>query len=287
MKKNFIIITITLLLVFFPNYVKADNSIKFNKDSINIAPGETKKIDVVVSSDDDFTNVNFDVITTSVYVNFNSITVSDAFTRSDGKAYKLVSAKPQKSGTAVATVTIKASDSAPLGTEGLIRITNASLGTNGDITLPIGQIKIKVSNEKDEESTYLSSISSNIVDIDFSKDVYEYSVEVDEDIKELDLTALAEDENAKVTISNQKLDKKTTTITITVQSESGNKSTYKIIVTKKENNVTKVSKEEPVKKVVTDNDDKSDNYGKGRWVAILIVLIIGLIADLIYIKREN
>lgn len=43
MKKNLIIIIITLLLVFFPNYVKADNSIKFNKDSINIAPGETKK----------------------------------------------------------------------------------------------------------------------------------------------------------------------------------------------------------------------------------------------------
>lgn len=128
MKKKLIIIIITLLLVFFPSYVKADNSIKFNKESINIAPGETKKIDIIVSSDDDFTNVNFNVITTSVYVNFDSVVVSDAFTRMGGKAYKLVSETPQKSGTSVATVTIKASDSAPLGTEGLIRITNASLG---------------------------------------------------------------------------------------------------------------------------------------------------------------
>lgn len=69
----------------------------------------------------------------------------------------------------------------------------------------------------------------------FNKDVTEYSLNVASDIDSIDIKAVAEDDNAKVTISgNDKLLMGENTVEIKVTAEDGTTRTYKINVTKGE-----------------------------------------------------
>lgn len=69
----------------------------------------------------------------------------------------------------------------------------------------------------------------------FNKDVTEYSLNVASDIDSIDIKAVAEDDNAKVTISgNDKLLMGENTVEVKVTAEDGTTRTYKINVTKGE-----------------------------------------------------
>lgn len=288
MRKSLLFKIMILIMLIFPICVKAENKIRFDVDSANIAPGGTKKFDIIVDSDEDFTKVNFNLITTSSYVGFYSVEYNDSFVRNTtttpGSNYELESKTPQKSGTVVASVTLVSKEGAPIGSEGYIRLTKASITQNQLVNLENAQLKITISN-KLSDNNYLSSLESSLANLEFNKDKLEYNVTVDSSVKELDLKATAEDASASVTVSNQSLNKTKNTITVTVKSEDGKQRVYKVNVTKKKTDKTTKSK---VVKTTTSNDDKENNHGiKNGWYGVLIILIIFLVVDVLYIKKKH
>ena len=282
MKKR-LLIGLILLISFMPIFVDAETKIYFSSEEINIAPGKTKTVDVIVDSDEDFTSASFNVITTSSYVNFYSVAISDEFKRVDGKGYILTSDEPKKSGTKIASVSLKASDSASIGTTGLIRLINSTVTTSSKMELAINQVKVTVSNEKSSNNN-LASMSSSIAEISFSKDTLEYNVTVPNDTIEFDLTVTAEDALATVNISNQQLKTNKTNITVTVTAEDGSTKEYKVIVNKEKKKTTTKAKENNSNK--TEETKNSDSY-KPKWIVVLIGLLVVFVLDMLYMKKKK
>ena len=281
--KRRLLIGLILLIGFMPIFVNAETKIYFSSEEINIAPGKTKTVDVIVDSDEDFTSASFNVITTSSYVNFYSVDISDEFKRVDGKGYILTSDEPKKSGTKIASVTLKASDSASIGTTGLVRLINSTVTTSSKMELAINQVKVTVSNEKSSNNN-LASMSSSIAEISFSKDTLEYNVTVPNDTSEFDLTATAEDALATVNISNQQLKTNKTNITVTVTAEDGSTKEYKVIVNKEKKKTTTKAKENNSNK--TEETKNSDSY-KPKWIVVLIGLLVVFVLDMLYMKKKK
>lgn len=285
MKKRLSLFMILVVIFFTPIFVKAENRIYFDMEESKIAPGEKKELKIKVDSDEDFTKVNFDLITTSTYVGFYSVDFSENFVRNassqTGSNYELEAKTPMKSGTTIGTVTLIAKESSPIGIEGYIRLTRTSITTSSLMELKTTEVKMIVSNEKSNNNN-LSSLSSNLVDIDFNKDVLEYVVLVDNDVDTFDLSAQAEDSSSTVTISDQKLKKKENIINVTVTSEDGAKKTYKVTVNKKEDNKSKTTINEK-----KENEEGTDKNAKSGFISVLILLIMVLVVDLLYIKKKK
>lgn len=283
MKKKLILLFILMAVIFIPVSVKAENKIYFETDEVNIELNSTKKINILVDSDEDFTKVNFNLITTSYNVGFYSVEFNEAFVRNassaTGSNYELESKTPQKSGTIIGSVTLIAKDSAYLNEQGYIRLNKASITTNGLIDLPSTQLKFMVSNKK-SSNNYLSSLSSDIVNIDFDKEVLDYSVVVKSNVNKLDLVGVPEDSKATVTILDQSLKSNKTKIKVMVKAEDGNERIYTVTVNKKnEKKVTATTT-----KKSTDSFEKSS---KLKWGIISFALIIIVIIDVLYIKKKR
>ncbi len=278
MSKRVIFLVLLLACLFtFKMDVKADNRIYFGSEDVLINPGETKDLDVYIESDQDFTKLSLNFITTSSNINFYRITYNEVFNRtSNGSLTYLTSSSPIESGTKVATVSIKASDSSSIGTIGYIRAINVTLGD--DLKLENATSTIEVSN-KPSDNAYLKSITSNIVNIDFDSEIYEYEVEVSDDVDELDIKAAAVDEESKVEISDQTLTPGENKIEIIVTAPNGNIKTY----------VIKVNKATLQPKDLNDSNEneKASDYSKSGFVLLLIVLVVVLLTDIVMIKKKK
>lgn len=283
MKKKLILLFILMAVIFIPVSVKAENKIYFETDEVNIELNSTKKINILVDSDEDFTKVNFNLITTSYNVGFYSVEFNEAFVRNassaTGSNYELESKTPQKSGTIIGSVTLIAKDSAYLNEQGYIRLNKASITTNGLIDLPSTQLKFMVSNKK-SSNNYLSSLSSDIVNIDFDKEVLDYSVVVKSNVNKLDLVGVPEDSKATVTILDQSLKSNKTKIKVMVKAEDGNERIYTVTVNKK--NEKKVTATTTKKSM-----DSFEKSSKLKWGIIFFALIIIVIIDVLYIKKKR
>ncbi|MGN1269029.1 MAG: cadherin-like beta sandwich domain-containing protein [Candidatus Aphodocola sp.] len=283
MKKKLILLFILMAVIFIPVSIKAENKIYFETDEVNIELNSTKKINILVDSDEDFTKVNFNLITTSYNVGFYSVEFNEAFVRNASSAagsnYELESKTPQKSGTIIGSVTLIAKDSAYLNEQGYIRLTKASITTNGLIDLPSTQLKFMVSNKK-SSNNYLSSLSSDIVNIDFDKEVLDYSVVVKSNVNKLDLVGVPEDSKATVTILDQSLKSNKTKIKVMVKAEDGNERIYTVTVNKK--NEKKVTATTTKKSM-----DSFEKSSKLKWGIIFFALIIIVIIDVLYIKKKR
>ena len=147
------------------------------------------------------------------------------------------------------------------------------------ISLENAQVLVKVSNELSNNNN-LSSITSSLVNIDFNKETTSYEVEVENDVKELDLVATPEDKSSTVDISSQVLKTGKNTITITVKAANEEEKIYTITVNKKnaKENTTKDDSLKIHKKAKVDR--------KG-WVVILIALLIVLGIDLVSIMHKK
>ena len=81
MKKGILFLSVVAVSLFMSfTHVKALNKIYFESDNLKIAPSNTKEVDVYIESDNDFSNVKLNFITTSNYINFYSIEYNDIFT---------------------------------------------------------------------------------------------------------------------------------------------------------------------------------------------------------------
>jgi len=84
-------------------------------------------------------------------------------------------------------------------------------------------------------NAYLKSLTINDEDIDFEKDILEYTYKVGSEVEELKIDAVSEQENSKVEISgNEKFLVGENIVTIKVTAEDGEEKTYTIKVIKEE-----------------------------------------------------
>ena len=262
--------------------VKALNKIYFDSEDLSVMPGETKEVGVYVDSDSSFTSIKMNVITTSNSINFAGITYNEAFTKTNnGSSVILTSKTPLKSGSKVATINVKAIDSATVGTTGYIRVSNVSLN---DVQLENASLSVKVSNES-SSSSYLKSVTSNIVKIDFNKDTYDYEYEVSNDVDKMDLVAQAEDSNAKIDISNQTLKIGENTIKITVTAKNKDKKVYTFSINRKEKENQIDEKDDDVIPISDSVETKKPN--KTGFVLLLGILIGVMIIDLVIMKKNK
>ena len=279
-----IIVFISVVFCFFAFLVnvKALNKIYFDSEDLSVMPGETKEVGVYVDSDSSFTSIKMNVITTSNSINFAGITYNEAFTKTNnGSSVILTSKTPLKSGSKVATINVKAIDSATVGTTGYIRVSNVSLN---DVQLENASLSVKVSNES-SSSSYLKSVTSNIVKIDFNKDTYEYEYEVSNDVDKMDLVAQAEDSNAKIDISNQTLKIGENTIKITVTAKNKDKKVYTFSINRKEKENQIDEKDDDVIPISDSVETKKPN--KTGFVLLLGILIGVMIIDLVIMKKNK
>ena len=86
-------------------------------------------------------------------------------------------------------------------------------------------------------STHISTCSGNI---NFSKDVTDYSLSVPYSVTKIDVVATPEDSKSKVNVVSPDLVVGTNTILITVTSETGVSKIYKITVNKKPHTANKL-----------------------------------------------
>ncbi len=281
-----IIVFISVVFCFFAFLVnvKALNKIYFDSEDLSVMPGETKEVGVYVDSDSSFTSIKMNVITTSNSINFAGITYNEAFTRTNnGSSVILTSKTPLKSGSKVATINVKAIDSATVGTTGYIRVSNVSLN---DVQLENASLSVKVSNES-SSSSYLESVTSNIVKIDFNKDTYDYEYEVSNDVDKMDLVAQAEDSNAKIDISNQTLKIGENTIKITVTAKDKDKKVYTFSINRKEMEKENQIDEKDDDVIPISDSVETKKPNKTGFVLLLGILIGVMIIDLVIMKKNK
>lgn len=281
-----IIVFISVVFCFFAFLVnvKALNKIYFDSEDLSVMPGETKEVGVYVDSDSSFTSIKMNVITTSNSINFAGITYNEAFTKTNnGSSVILTSKTPLKSGSKVATINVKAIDSATVGTTGYIRVSNVSLN---DVQLENASLSVKVSNES-SSSSYLKSVTSNIVKIDFNKDTYDYEYEVSNDVDKMDLVAQAEDSNAKIDISNQTLKIGENTIKITVTAKNKDKKVYTFSINRKEMEKENQIDEKDDDVIPISDSVETKKPNKTGFVLLLGILIGVMIIDLVIMRKNK
>lgn len=277
MKKIFLFLILTFV---FPLFISAENKIVFEDENVEIIPGGTYDIDIKVISDDDFDEVDFGIITTSSLIKLYNVKINEEFINSDNKDYVLKSKTKQKSGTVVATLTLKADNNVPIGTTGFIKITNPKLTSDKKYNLDIATLNVTVKEEI--KSNLLASLSSTIAPFEFNNDKFEYEVKVDDNVDEFDLVAEAEDSKAVVNISSQKLSNRKNIINVKVSRDTLEDKTYKVVVIK---NI----KEDNSKKIVrnSSSDKKTTSMIKNKWLPIIVSLVALLIVDLFFVKKNK
>lgn len=277
MKKFFLFVILTFI---FPLFINAENRIVFENEEAEITPGGTYDVAIKVLSDADFDEVDFGIITTSALIKLNNVKINEEFVNSDNKDYVLKSKTKQKSGTVVATVTLKVDNNVPIGTTGFIKITNPKLTSDKKYNLDIATLNVTVKEEI--KSNLLASLSSTIAPFEFNNDKFEYEVKVDDNVDEFDLVAEAEDSKALVNISSQKLDKRKNIINVKVSRDTLEDKTYKVVVIK---NI----KEDNSKKIVrnSSSDKKTTSMIKNKWLPIIVSLVALLIVDLFFVKKNK
>lgn len=244
-------------------------------------PGETKEIGVFVDCDNSFTTVKMNVITTSSSINFAGITYNDLFTReNNGSGVSLTSKTPLKSGTKVATIKVKASDTLEAGLIGYIRVSNALID---NAKVENASLSVRVSDDK-ESNFYLKSITSNIVKIDFNKDTYNYEYDVSSDVDKMDLEAQAQDSNSTVEISDQTLKTGKNEIKITVTSKTKEKKVYTVVINKQAKEVKDTSNDDVT---ILSSNTETKKPNKTGFIALLGILTFVLVVDLIVMKNKK
>lgn len=141
--------------------------------------------------------------------------------------------KPVNSSTAIFTATFKVSSSASTGTKLKIACTGVT-ASDGSKDTVIGEVSYstQIARPLSTDNKLKSlSVSNATISPSFNANTTSYTASVPYSVSKLDITAKANDANAKVSINNPTLTPDATTkVSVTVTAENGNKKTYTISV---------------------------------------------------------
>lgn len=125
-------------------------------------------------------------------------------------------------------------------------------------------------------NNYLKTLEAKGYEIKFDRDTLEYELNVNNDVKSLDITAIAEDSRSRVEITgNENFKTGKNTVIISVKAENGDVREYKLIVNRK-NTATTLTEEE-----------ESGSTAEKVVIIILIVLVVLGLLYLIFKKDDD
>ena len=242
MKKILFLTTIILTYIMFSsNILAASMSVSASSTTINVQDRVT-------------ISVNLNSIEGKFKISSSDTSVLDGGMQTDWveSGYIQTSFTAKKAGSATITVTPLSATTMDAGNEQdyttsksiTIKVVEPSRGNNQTNTNNQSSNKNKQSYDYDDtidinkeysSDNYLSSLSVEGYSIDFDKDKLEYSLDVDDDVANIDVSAKANDDKATVIgTGNIKLTDGINNIKITVIAENGNERVYTLLVNVKD-----------------------------------------------------
>lgn len=282
--KIFLLILVIITFFGWTSGVKALEVVDLNP---TMQVGEIKNIELYANVPDNTERIefllsflNYDVVGT-FESSLESLTIN-------GTAHSISFDEPITGRIKIGAVKIKISDSVSINTSNVNLYNANAVSVDGVKTKLNNQsIQINITKKQDESKiNLLKSITSNIVDIPFKSNKYEYDILVNNEIDKLDLTVTAIDETYKIDISDQNIKEGINRIFITVS--NGNiTEKYTINVTKKQKEETKDDIVEDTNKIKKNEVSKIENKNfKSGWNFVIIGLIVLFIVGLFMLKKR-
>lgn len=273
-----------------------------SENNIEIPKSDRKSIELSTNSEEMLTSVEFTLIYTTYDIPASFI-VNPNYTDSNpnGIKHKIIFSEPINGNIILGNININVVDD-PKDNAGTVNIHSAIGYTESGETINLTSQNINVTvlnnretntetneiekpkEDKHEETkefdkNVLKEIKSDLVKINIQKDIFEYTITINNDIEKLDLEPIAINESYKVEISNQEIatleDNK---INITITDNKGNKIDYIIKV----NILKDISDVE-----IDDSDFKEKNTYKGKWIILVIIFSTILLFGLILTRKKK
>ena len=273
-----------------------------SENNIEIPKSYRKSIELSTNSEEMLTSVEFTLIYTTYDIPASFI-VNPNYTDSNpnGIKHKIIFSEPINGNIILGNININVVDD-PKDNAGTVNIHSAIGYTESGETINLTSQNINVTvlnnretntetneiekpKEDEQEETkefdknVLKEIKSDLVKINIQKDIFEYTITINNDIEKLDLEPIAINESYKVEISNQEIatleDNK---IKITITDNKGNKIDYIIKV----NILKDISDVE-----IDDSDFKEKNTYKGKWIILVIIFSTILLFGLILTRKKK
>lgn len=273
-----------------------------SENNIEIPKSDRKSIELSTNSEEMLTSVEFTLVYTTYDIPASFI-VNPNYTDSNpnGIKHKIIFSEPINGNIILGNININVVDN-PKDNTGTVNIHSAIGYTKSGETINLTSQNINVTvlnnretntetneiekpkEDKQEETkkidkNVLKEIKSDLVKINIQKDIFEYTIAINNDIEKLDLEPIAINESYKVKISNQEIatleDNK---INITITDNKGNKIDYIIKV----NILKDISDVE-----IDDSDFKEKNTYKGKWIILVIIFSIILLFGLILTRKKK
>lgn len=273
-----------------------------SENNIEIPKSDRKSIELSTNSEEMLTSVEFTLIYTTYDIPASFI-VNPNYTDSNpnGIKHKIIFSEPINGNIILGNININVVDN-PKDNAGTVNIHSAIGYTESGETINLTSQNINVTvlnnretntetneiekpkEDKHEETkefdkNVLKEIKSDLVKINIQKDIFEYTITINNDIEKLDLEPIAINESYKVEISNQEIatleDNK---INITITDDKGNKIDY----------IIKVNILKDISDVEIDNTNyKEKNTYKGKWIVLVIIFSIILLFGLILTRKKK
>ena len=274
MKRVVKYIVLLIILIIPISNIKA---LSLSKNEITLNKSSNEEIELYANSTESLTKVDFNLIYSSndiigqfiVNKEYKDIT-------SSGTKHSIIFNKPETGKILLGKISIKSNNQEGNGT---ININNAIglTSNNKEIGLNSQLINIKVGTTEEKEML-LKSIDSKIVKIDLKDNIYEYDVDLNDNISVLDLKPIPYNNDCIINISTQKI-KEITNNKIVIKAFLDNKEEEYIINL----NINKTKE-----KIEIDNEKFIPNNSyKKKWIVISIGIVVLLLIDLIIIKIKK
>lgn len=273
-----------------------------SENNIEIPKSDRKSIELSTNSEEMLTSVEFTLVYTTYDIPASFI-VNPNYTDSNpnGIKHKIIFSEPINGNIILGNININVVDD-PKDNAGTVNIHSAIGYTESGETINLTSQNINVTvlnnretntetneiekpkEDKHEETkefdkNVLKEIKSDLVKINIQKDIFEYTITINNDIEKLDLEPITINESYKVEISNQEIatleDNK---INITITDDKGNKIDYIIKV----NILKDISDVE-----IDDSDFKEKNTYKGKWIILVIIFSTILLFGLILTRKKK
>lgn len=276
MKKIMKFLPILLLFFFTSINVKA---LSVSQTDVKIHKGESINIDVYENIDETINTIDFNLIFTTYDITGDFI--PDKKFKDNmlsGTKHSLSFDDDLYGKVKIGTVEIKASSN-PKTFNGVIRIDDVPI----NVTIIDSDTSVLPSAEQEEpeidDYNLLQKIDSKITNITLKENIFEYTVEINQDVMELDLVPIPKDDSFDVNISSQKIeDLKDNKIIITVSKET---LTQEYIIN------VKIKQDNPV---VETNSNASENFlntYKNIIISTIIFLSLILVIGIIFYMKKN
>ena len=245
----------TLFLVLAMVALAASASTRLTTASTTVRKGATTDISVRIDASDrirggqfnlGLNNNNFEIVSVSGASGF-SISSSGNF----HLLYKIESGFSVASGSSIATIRVRPKSTATVGSRTTLTVSNVQVtlvdsydtvsAGSKSITLTVGETPTVEPTTPLSDNNFLKSLTSEVVDLEFDKDVLEYDVTVLKSVTSLNVQAEAEDEKAKIVITgDEDFVIGSNVVKVVVTAENGTKRTYTINVERDMSNNNKL-----------------------------------------------